>query len=194
MECKDLGDNHFLFTFFQALGKKRALDDGPWMFGKDLVVMVDFDGSKSIEEMEFNTIPIWLRVTKMTLGLMNKEQGEAIGNLVGEFMEIDADEGDSAMGQFLRIKVKLDIKKPLMRGFTLTVERAVGEKEVWCPFTYEFLPDFCYICGIIGHVDRVCEVKLGQGEPKPYNSKLRLIPEKKKVLEESFGREGYKSS
>jgi hypothetical protein len=55
--CKDLGENRFLFTFLQASGKRRALDDGPWMFGKDLVVMAEFDESKVLEEMEFFFYP-----------------------------------------------------------------------------------------------------------------------------------------
>lgn len=162
------------------------------MFGKDLVVVADFDGSKTVEEMQFTTIPIWVRVTKMPLGLMNKEHGEAIGDLVGEFMEMDVEDGESAVGQFLRVKVKLDIKKPLMRGVTLTVERDGGEKEVWCPLMYEFLPDFCYTCVVIGHVDKMCDVKLGHGEPKPYSSRLRFIPEKKKISEESNVKPGFR--
>jgi hypothetical protein len=56
--CKDLGENRFLFTFLQASGKRRALEDGPWMFGKELVVMMDFGESKSIEEMDFVFLPI----------------------------------------------------------------------------------------------------------------------------------------
>lgn len=58
MECRDLGENCFLFTFLQGLGKRRALEDGPWMFGKDLVVMADFDGNKTIDKVEFNSVPI----------------------------------------------------------------------------------------------------------------------------------------
>lgn len=27
--CRDLGENHFLFTFLQSSGKRRALDEGP---------------------------------------------------------------------------------------------------------------------------------------------------------------------
>jgi hypothetical protein len=46
--CKDLGENHFLFTFYQAMGERRALEDGPWMFGKNLLVMVDFDSTKTL--------------------------------------------------------------------------------------------------------------------------------------------------
>lgn len=36
----------------------RALEDDPWMYGKDLVVMSDFDGNKMINEVEFTSIPI----------------------------------------------------------------------------------------------------------------------------------------
>jgi len=56
--CKDLGENHFLVTFLQSSRKRRALEDGPWMISKDLVVMADFDEAKTLDEMEFNLIPI----------------------------------------------------------------------------------------------------------------------------------------
>lgn len=59
VECTDLGENRFLFTFLQGSGKRRALEDGPWMFGKDLVVMADFEGNKTIiDEVDFISIPI----------------------------------------------------------------------------------------------------------------------------------------
>jgi len=41
-------------------GEKEALEDGLWMFGKDLVVMAEFDGAKTIDEIEFNSILIWV--------------------------------------------------------------------------------------------------------------------------------------
>ena len=186
--CKDLGENHFLFTFLQAAGKKRALEDGPWMFGKDLVVMIDYDEMKTIEEMDFSFIPIWVRVMKLPLGMMNKATGEAIGGEIGEFMAMDLDEDNSAVGRFLHIKVRLDIRKPLMRGVTVCVGKE--EKTLWCPVEYEFLPDFCYTCGIIGHTDKVCETQLKKGEPQQFSKKLRCIPEKRRVEEGSGGRFG----
>lgn len=58
----------------------------------------------------------------------------------------------------------------------------VGERErpLWCPLEYEFLPDFYYTCGIIGHTDRSCEVKLAPGEAQQFSKKLRCIPNKRK--------------
>jgi hypothetical protein len=60
IECKDLGDNKLLFTFHQASGRKKVVEGGPWMFGKSLLVMEDFVASKSVDDYEFNKIPIWV--------------------------------------------------------------------------------------------------------------------------------------
>jgi hypothetical protein len=165
VSCKDLGENHFLFTFHQASGKRRALEEGPWMFGKDLVIMVEYDETKILEEICFAFISIWVRIFKLPFGMMNKEVGETIGGEMGEFMEMDKEEDGSAVGRFLRIKIRLDIRKPLMRGITVQVEGKDGETHpLWCPVMYEFLPDFCYTCGLIGHIDKVCEKKLHKDE------------------------------
>jgi hypothetical protein len=174
VHCKDLGENKFLFTFFQASGKRRALEDGPWMFGKDLVVMIDLDDSKSIEEMEFTFVPIWVRVMKLPFGMMNKAVGEAIGDEIGSFISMDLCEDDTTKGRYLRIKVRVDIRKPLMRG--VTVFTGEEDKPVWCPLEYEYLLDFCYTCGIIGHTDRSCEIRLEREEVQQFSKQLRCIP------------------
>lgn len=176
LECKELGDNIFLFTFKQESRKRKALEDGPWMFDNDLVVMVDFVPSKRIEQYEFNEVPIWFGVFGLALGKMEEDTTEDIGNLVGRFVEMDTGADGSAIGRFLRVKVHMQINKPIMRGFYLEEEVESDEelereqekknKEVrpFCHFEYEFLPDFCYICGMIGHVDKTCSIKLKKGE------------------------------
>jgi hypothetical protein len=171
--CKDLGENLFLFTFTQAAGKRRVLEDGPWMFGKDLVVMADFDESKSIEELEFIYIPVWVRVSKLPLGMMNKAVGEAIGGEMGEFVEMEKEEDVSAVGRFLRVKIRWDIRKPLMRGVMVQAEGKEGKpRPLWCPVAYEYLPDFCYTCGLIGHIDKECSRELKKGDVQQYNKAL----------------------
>lgn len=158
--CKDLGENHFLFTFQQPSGKRRALEDGPCMISKDLVVMVDFDESKTLEEMDFNHIPIWVRVSNLPLGMLDKETGAILGEKIGKFRDVDVGDDGLAVGSVLRVKVVIDIRKPLMHGITVTV--GVDEKEKWCPFAYEFLPDFCFVCDRIGHVDKQCMLEKGE--------------------------------
>lgn len=73
--CKDLGENHFLITFLQVSRKRCALEDGPWMISKDLVIMEDFDESKTLEDMEFSHVLMWVRVSNLPFGMMDKETG-----------------------------------------------------------------------------------------------------------------------
>ncbi|XBH98250.1 hypothetical protein VPH35_127790 [Triticum aestivum] len=126
IDYKEAGDNRFVFTFKQESGKRKALEDGPWMFDKDLVVVEEYDRSKRIEDYEFNDIPIWVRIFNLPLGMMNEGTGEEIGNIIGRSVEVDAGKDGRAIGKFLRVKNRMNIERPIMRGFTLDDE---DEKE-----------------------------------------------------------------
>jgi hypothetical protein len=171
ISCKEMGENCFLFTFRQESGKKKALFDGPWQFNKSLLVLEDFDPGKTLDEYEFSTIPIWIRIFGLPLGSMNRDTGIRIGDEVGEYMEADVGEDGRAVGKFLRIKVRMKVSKPLMRGIML--ERGEGRKDLWCRFEYEFLPDFCFRCGMLDHIDRDCKIVLSKRENPQFGSWMK---------------------
>ncbi|XBI49140.1 hypothetical protein VPH35_112761 [Triticum aestivum] len=50
----------------------KALDAGPWRFNNNLLVMEDFVPSRTIDEYEFKTIPIWIRAYGIPMGMMSK--------------------------------------------------------------------------------------------------------------------------
>jgi hypothetical protein len=179
IECKELGDNFFLFTFHQSGGRKKAVDSGPWMFDKDLIVLEDFDPSKTIDQYEFNTVPVWVRIYKLPLGMMKKETGEIFGERIGDFMEMDGVEDGMAFGKCLRVKVRMNINKPLMRGTLVEVDE--HGRTIWCNFEYEFLPNFCFICGFLGHIDKKCDVKLKKGEEPQFGHWLRWMPPRRNI-------------
>ncbi|KAK1644785.1 hypothetical protein QYE76_062590 [Lolium multiflorum] len=116
LQIKALGENIFLFTFSQASGKRKALENGPWMHHNDLVVVEDFDPDKSRDDYQFELIPVWIHVLKLPLGRMNRETGEAVGDAAGDFLDVDVGEDGMAVGEYLRVKVKLNITNPLLRG------------------------------------------------------------------------------
>ncbi|KAL0313473.1 UNVERIFIED_CONTAM: hypothetical protein Sradi_5746600 [Sesamum radiatum] len=66
-----------------------------------------------------------------------------------EFLEYDK---SNSWGASIRVRVALDIRMPLKRF--LRMRTATGELTV--SFTYERLPNFCYGCGVLGHILRDC--------------------------------------
>jgi hypothetical protein len=161
IECKALGDNKFLITFLQESGKRNALEEGPWMISKELVVVADVDRRKTLDAIEFVFVPIWVRILNLPIGMMNKEAGVTIRKEVGTFMMVDLEDGDVPIRRFLRVRVQLDIRKPLMQG--VTVQDEDGKPDRWCPLMYEYLPNFRYTCGIIGHTKNGCSIHLQEG-------------------------------
>ncbi|KAI4993339.1 hypothetical protein ZWY2020_007652 [Hordeum vulgare] len=82
IDCREVGENLFMITFKQESGKRKALEDGSWMFDQDLVVVEDYDPRKRLEDCEFNDIPIWVRIFRLPSGMMNEEEVEEIGNII----------------------------------------------------------------------------------------------------------------
>lgn len=77
----------------------------------------------------------------------------------GDVIMVDADISGACWGKFLRVKVWIDIIKPLTKGRILTM----GDVKYWIPFKYERLPNFCYHCGLFKDKAGRCE-KLEKGK------------------------------
>ena len=82
-----------------------------------------------------------------------KETGWTIGSSLGEVMEVDVPDSSVIWGKCLRVRVRIDVTKRLIRGKKITIER--GEVR-WVQFKYERLPNFCYRCGLLSHTLKDC--------------------------------------
>lgn len=65
-------------------------------------------------------------------------------------------ENGSKEGRLLKLLVKVELHKPIMRGTTIKLD----DEQVWVDFRYEQLPKFCFYCGGIRHRERGCELKM----------------------------------
>lgn len=74
-----------------------------------------------------------------------------IEELPGQVAEVDIFDGEVIWGEYIRIQVKLDVTKLLLRGKKIRIRENI---DVWVRFSYEKLSDFCYCCGLIGHGHR----------------------------------------
>ncbi|KAK4415982.1 hypothetical protein Salat_2705600 [Sesamum alatum] len=59
----------------------------------------------------------------------------------------------------------MDVRRPLKRFLTV---RSSTREEIMVSFSYERLPNFCYICGVLGHIAHNCtqQFEVGFYDPK----------------------------
>jgi hypothetical protein len=95
----------------------------------------------------------------LPLACIGKSTGGKIGSFVRIVEEVDVQEEATGWGEYLRVKVSIELSKPLARGRMLHIPG----RSIWVAFKYEKLPKFYYACGIIHHWRQGCS---GQGKGK----------------------------
>nr|POE96858.1 hypothetical protein CFP56_49609 [Quercus suber] len=86
---------------------------------------------------------------------MTKEIEKDIGSKIGRVLEVDKRAMQANQAKFLRIRVEVPIDKPLRKGGYVKNEEG---GRYWVDFRNERLPTFCYICGILRHDEKHCQV------------------------------------
>jgi hypothetical protein len=134
-----------------AQGRKR----GAWLFRQSVVSIEQYDGFSLPETIDLNFFSTWIQIRKVPMGY---RQDATIKNLtekkVGKIIESQLDV--KGAGNFIRVKVRLDVRKPLARFVSIITE---GNMEVY-PIKFEKMPRFCGACGYVGRTHLEC----GMGE------------------------------
>ncbi|CAI8618873.1 unnamed protein product [Vicia faba] len=78
-----------------------------------------------------------------------------IGNHIGKFVKYDEQNNYASWRKFMRIRVGINVQLPLKKSWFFN--RMTGDK-VQVVFKYEKLGTFCFLCGLIGHLN-FCHLK-----------------------------------
>lgn len=98
---------------------------------------------------------------------------KSVGSSIGTYIKSDPSTFVGGWKPYVRIRVSINISKPLKRKLKIKRE---GNDWSWLNFKYEKLGTFCFVCGIIGHAERDCNVVYAHPEKiveKAYGTWLR---------------------
>lgn len=90
------------------------------MFDNNLFVFQSLDGKKQLTKTTFNKEHFWIQLHGLLVHYMNRHYRELIGNTIGRVLDVDV-ENDNMRGGSLRVRVILNLFKPLARGKTILV-------------------------------------------------------------------------
>ena len=114
---------------------------------------MEYDGFTNVAEYALDMYPLWARIKGLPDGLTRKKElAEKVAKKVGEppFM-VMVNEGKINPSSHLRLKVFVNVNKPLVRFVPVTLK----ERKKYL-VSYEKLHDFCFLCGCMSHVVEEC--------------------------------------
>ncbi|KAL0431153.1 UNVERIFIED_CONTAM: hypothetical protein Sradi_0741300 [Sesamum radiatum] len=175
MEIKHLPEGRFLLRFNHIIDRNRAMAGCPWSFEKNILILNSIGVDENPMQVDLDWCDFFVHIHDLPLSKMNLGVATSIGNRIGKFRDMEMDDRGCAWGASLRIRVGVNVNDPLKRALKITTPLG-GEHLI--SFTYERLPNFCYVCGRLGHIGKYYKVAFAEGfvDPKedtPYRPWLR---------------------
>lgn len=104
-------------------------------FDRALLTLQAFYGGMILKDIPFSYELFWVQVHNLPLATMSQENGIQIDRRIGVVHEVDVDKEGLGWGKCLRIRVDVELTKPLLHGTMLSI----GRKKIWLPIKYERL-------------------------------------------------------
>ena len=111
--AKYMGENRVLFTFRDEIDMERVIANGPWSFDKFLIILQRIEDDDQIEQIKFRHISLWVQIHNLPVHHLSEEAGWKIGATLGTIERVDTKDERRGGGNYVRIRVRMDVQKPL---------------------------------------------------------------------------------
>ena len=150
-------DEHIWQIFFgSAETVKHALENGPWNFEDQLVMLRPWKEETPIHLADFENEVFWIQITGLPRICYTLEVGMKIGSTFQSCKEVQIRENQKNGERLFRIRAKINVLNPLRRCIKV---RSPDGKIRTGLIKLERLPLLCYFCGTLGHKIRECGAK-----------------------------------
>lgn len=112
---KDIKPGLFLFQFFHADDMQWVRSGGPWSFDNALLVLNIVKPGEDPTSVSLTDIDFWIQIHDLPVGYMSEVVVKQLGNFFGTFLEYDTNNNSNIWREFMRLRIRMDVRKPLKR-------------------------------------------------------------------------------
>ena len=122
------GGYRYLFVFYHIMDLNKVLEGGPWSFEQNALVFTRLLGTEDPQGLQLNDMDIWVQIYDLLKDLISEHIMKSVGNFIGSFVKADPTNLEDVWKPFVRIRVKMNVLKPMKRR--LKIKREGGEWSV----------------------------------------------------------------
>ncbi|KAL9669366.1 hypothetical protein QQ045_006911 [Rhodiola kirilowii] len=127
-------------------------DGGPWLCLGTVVLMHEWCPNLTPEEFFMNRLIVWAQLHNLSIEVVlnDKEIGGKLAANIEKFVRTNQSELEEPKRKYIRIKVEIDILKPIVKGFYLN---RPNREPLWV----SVLPNVCSSCESLSHEGIDCD-------------------------------------
>jgi len=112
----EVENNILQFKFGSRCQLEWVEKSGPWNFDNNLLLLCRWRKGLTTKNIRFSHSPFWVQIWGLPFENMTEAIGKDIGSKIGRVLEVDKRAMLADQAKFLRIRVEVQIDKPLRRG------------------------------------------------------------------------------
>ncbi|XVF50675.1 hypothetical protein PTKIN_Ptkin04bG0121000 [Pterospermum kingtungense] len=154
LNIREIGHRLFIFNFQSEMKKGKVILRQPWFFNKALLILKEFDGSEELESLDISHCPFWVQIYGFPIRFISEKIGVVVGEKIGEVLAVDTDDQKRAWGKWMKVRINVHVYTPLEKECWISLPDG---RKIWLTFKFEKLPDFCFVCGYLSHLENDCD-------------------------------------
>ena len=177
ISIQEIYPQRFLFQFGHEADIRRIQESGPWAYDNHPLIFERVAQGDNLDKVDLNELAMWIQLHDLPAGWWSNSIGRKIGSRLGEFLESDPNNYLGARKDYMRIRIKFDVLKPLKK--MINMKKPKGEDMIQVTIWYERLPTYCFQCGMLGHGEKFCHLNYATEEGvsvSNYGPELRALP------------------
>ncbi|TXG51194.1 hypothetical protein EZV62_023718 [Acer yangbiense] len=115
LDIESVSGNTFTFHLRDEYDLNRVIYGSPWSFDNALIALEKPVGMGTLDSLNFDTADFWVQIHQVPLLCMTHDIGRFLGGMIGEVLDVDGGNSGDCVGKFMRVRIRVDIKKSLKR-------------------------------------------------------------------------------